>query len=324
MLSRLPHEVRLKIFHLVFAQSGCREVIRVEDTAEGITYKFTDKNHERDYSGAVSCLDAAVVGSGVAAAAAEAFYQSKIMFGVDAKVLCTFLQSCPFSLVVEPGKYIKTLLLYMDEDPKFIGDRVDGQALRKADWVDLVSDAGNDRTTRSGDRTQLMRQCWRAILNMPKLIRFEFCIMPSRGKASAYDIQRWEIRDIIPTHFRLFCKHVDTSVYFRTWELYQEPTSNAFEKWYYQTMHDNVDDDGFYSSHFDLSACIPYRWREPTHQERVQADDMLARQDRGTLAPKDHAVRNYDALHELLHRLYADKSTFMIHLFCAEMFANPT
>ena len=69
MLSRLPHEVRLKIFHSVFTKFWrCRLVIKVEETAEGIMYKFTSKNDERDYAGAIFCLDADIVGQSVTAA----------------------------------------------------------------------------------------------------------------------------------------------------------------------------------------------------------------------------------------------------------------
>ena len=330
MLSRLPHEVRLQIFHCVF-KSGYeyQEVIRVEDTAEGITYKFTNGVHRRTLSGAISCIDAAIVGEGIAAAAAEALYQSQFHFAVDAKVLCAFLRSCPLSLLVEPGKYIKKLHLYMDEDPKFIGDGKDGHALRKADWVDLVPDASDDRVTRLGHRTQRMRQCWRAILLMPKLEWFEFWIMPSQGKVSANDIQRWEIRDIIPTHFRLCRKRVCTSIYLRTWENHRKPMNDldyVLDTWEYLSDPNSVqqpDDDGFYESYLDLDSCVPFHWREPADDERILAENASARQDRWTLPPWDgshdslkcHRVPNYEAMCELKDRLIADKSTSIIHDF---------
>lgn len=292
----------------------------MEDTAEGITYKFTNRIHRRKFSGAISCLDAAIVGEGTAAAAAEALYQSKFHFAVHAEMLCAFLQSCPLSLVVEPGKYIKKLHLYMDEDPKFIGDGKGGQALRKADWVDLVSGDSDDRVTRSGHRTQLMRQCWRAILKMPKLECFEFWIMPSQGKVSRNYIQRWEIRDIIPMHFRLWCRGVHVSIYLRTREEHPERIRDLAH--YLDERRENeLDDDGFYVSHLNLNNCVPYDWTKPVDYERVLAENASARQDRWTLPPwggtfdsfKCHSVRNYKAMDELMDRLISDKGTSIGH-----------
>lgn len=310
MLSRFPHEIRLKIFDSVFAEcSSSRRVMRLEETAKGITYKFTSRSFERNYAGAISCLNAAIVGDGVAAAAAEALYKSDVMFAVDATMLCTFLQRCPLSLFLEPGKNVKAILLYMDEDPKFVGDGKDGQTLRKADWVDLESNVGDDRITRSGHRTHLMRQCWRAILNMPKLKRFEFWIMPSQGKACSDDIKRFEIRDIIPTHFRLSRKRVHTSINLRTWESYHE-----YKEWLedlgLNEEHVVVDDDGFYKASLDLNPYVPYNWREPT-DERISAENMLGPPSSyGTVDFFEHQrVRHYDALQDLLHRMRADKST---------------
>ena len=219
----------------------------------------------------------------------------------------------------------------MDEDPNFIGDGKDRQALRKADWVDLLSDAGHDRVTRSGHRTQLMRQCWRAILNMPKLDIIEFMIMPARGKVTMSDIQHWEIRDIIPTLFRLTHKRVRAEIWLRIWEVAQEPINDidgSFdEKHYY-----DVDNDGVYQekSHFNLNLCIPDNWSKPTDRERSVAEALSARQGRWTLFPWDgtcasrecQKVRNYDALRELTDRLTADKSMSDIHSFCNDMVAN--
>lgn len=246
----------------------------MEETPKGFTYKFDCERDERYYAGIIFCLNAAIVGGGVAAAAAEALYKSDITFAVAAKTLCTFLQKCPLSLVVEPGKFIQGLHLYMDEDPKFIGDGKDGQALRKADWVDLASHVDNDRATRTGQRTQLMRQCWRAILNMPKLTCFEFWIMPSQGKVSRHDIKRFEIRDIIPTHFRLKRKRVSTSICLRTWE----PTVD-YKNWVFDLGLDGldikvVDVDGFCEHSLYLNQCVPYNWSEPT-DERILAGNML-------------------------------------------------
>lgn len=281
----------------------------MEDSAAGITYKFTSKHDERKYAGVVSCLDVATVGEWVAAAAAEVLYQSSINFAVDAKMLCAFLQQCPLSLAVEPGKYIKRLHLYMDEDPKFIGDGKDGQGLRKADWVDLESDVGDERVTRSAHRTRLMRQCWRAILNMPKLNRIEFWIMPKQGMVPEQDIQRWEIRDIIPTHVRLFCKRVLTSVRLRTREHHLGVTRTL--DWYFDRWDGRivVDDDGFYESYMCLDAYIPYDWRKLNDKARVLAESILAGED-PLGSPSSfyrHQVLNYDALRDLLARMHADK-----------------
>ena len=330
MLSRLPHEVRLDIFHRVFAYSFGREVLRVVDTAEGIAYRFTCEWSERRRAGALSLLDDAVMGQGVAAAAAEALYRSDVTFGVDAKILLTFLQSCPFSRAVQPGKYIKRLHLYMDEDPNFVGDGKDGQGLRKADWVDLESGPTDYRITRSGSRTVLMRQCWRAILNMPKLNGFEFWIMPSQGKISTWNLWRWEIRDIVPMHFRLFCRHIDATINLRTWEPYREPKDNKYKKWLYRIHHPDPDDDGFYESHVDLSPCIPYKWAEPTDDERSVAEDTPEPGDSpdnryGVLDCFNvHAILNYDALQDLRDRLVVDKSTFTRSSSYADMLLSPS
>ena len=274
----------------------------------------TRKHDEREYGGAVSCLNASILGEGVAAAAAEAFYKSTIKVGVDAKNLCTFLRSCPLSLAVVPGEYIARLSLYMDEDPDFIGDGRHGQALRKADWIDLESSVGDDRTTRLGHRTQLMRQCWRAILNMPRLAHFEFWIMPSQGKISKNDIERWEIRDIIPTHFRLSSRGIVTDIYLRTWE--KEDPDDEFSRWLDPDFEEpNIDENGLYESHLCLSYCVPYRWAKPTAQMRADAEAALAYVPwRGPFPEADevHAIRNYDAFQNLVDRLKSDKSMSMI------------
>ena len=72
MLSRLPHEVRLKIFHYVFAEyssgeliSSIRRAMRVEETAVGFTYNMTHEADKRHYAGAFFCLNAAIVGDGM-------------------------------------------------------------------------------------------------------------------------------------------------------------------------------------------------------------------------------------------------------------------
>ena len=314
MLSRLPHEIRLKIFCDVFTPSdnGFRGFIRVEDTAQRITYKFTRTRDEREYGGAVSCLNASILGEGVAAAAAEAFYKSLIEFGVDAKALCTFLRSCPLSLAVAPGEYIARLSLYMEEDPNFIGDGRDGQALRKADWINLDSSAGDDRITKSGHRTQLMRQCWRAILNMPRLKHFEFWIMPSQGKVSKNDIERWEISDIIPTHLRLSYRGIVTSIYLRTWED-KHPVDGLSRILDPDLEETDIDENGLYESHLGLSHCVSYF--KPTAHMRAQADATLAHDPWRKPFPgadEVHVVRNYDSFRDLIDRLKSDKSMSMV------------
>ena len=319
MLSRLPHEIRLKIFRDVFTTSayGYRGDIRVDDAAQGVTYKFTNRRDEREYGGAVSCLNASILGEGVAAAAAEAFYKSTIAFRVDAKTLCTFLRSCPLSLAVEPCKYIERLNFYMGEDPHFIGDGRDGQALRKADWIDLESGVDEDRTTRSGHRTQLMRQCWRAILNMPRLKHFKFYIMPCQGKVAKKDIERWEIRDIIPMHIRLSGKRVETSIYLRTWEV-QDPVDDLdilLDPDYEEADEADADESGLYESYLCLTHCVPYRWSKPTAHMRALAEATVAHDPWRPFPEADevHAIRIYDAFRNLFDRLKSDKSTSMIN-----------
>ena len=289
----------------------------MEDTAQGITYRFTKKHDEREFGGAVSCLNGSILGRDVAAAAAEAFYRSTIEFAVDARALCTFLRSCPLSLAVAPGKYIAHISLYMDEDPNFIGDGRHGRDLRKADWIDLHSSVGDDRTTRSGHRTQLMRQCWKAILKMPRLNQFEFWMMPSQGKVSQNDIERWEIRDIIPTHIRLSCKNIVTYIYLRTWE--EKDPVGRFSTWIDSDDEEpDVDENGLYESSLMISHCVPYRWSEPTAQMRAQAEAALAHDSRRRPflslpdAHEIHVIRNYDASRKLLDRFRSDKSMSMI------------
>ena len=202
----------------------------------------------------------------------------------------------------------------MDEDPNFIGDGSNGQALRKADWINLESSVGDDRTTRSVPRTQLMRQCWRAILNIPRLENFIFWIMPSQGKESENDVERWEIRDIIPTHFRLSCRGIATSIYLRTWE--DEDSVDGLSKILDPDYEKpNVDENGLYESSKWISHCIPYRWSEPTAHMRAQADAALAHDPSRRPFPEAdevHIIRNYDAFRNLADRLKSDKSIFMI------------
>ena len=299
MLSQLPHEIRLNIFRHVFANVQCQGVIRVKDTAKGIRFKF-EKEHDSDIcSGAVSCMNPTIMGEGVAAAAAEALYQSEFIFRVGADICSTFLQTCPLSNAVQPGRYIKMLKIYMDEDPNFIGDGKYGQDLRKADWVDLVPGPGDDRITRSTKRTHLMRRCWRAILNMPKLQTFEFWIMPARGKVPADDIQ-FEIRDIIPMHYRLFCRSVDAKIYLRTWEVHE--------------------------SFLDISTCIPYKWTHPmfTEVEITAARARMSRKDPLDLIWffRTQALHNYAAFRHYHCRLVADRSQCLLQNFDCEMVAD--
>ena len=337
MLSRLPHEVRLKIFHYAFAGFGGD--IRVQDTADGITCTFTARYDERASGGALSCLAADIVGEGVAAAAAEALYKSKFRFAVDASILCSFLNSCPLSRVVEPGKYIKSLDVFMGEDPKFIGDGKYGQKLRKADWVDLVatdSADSDERITRLKYRTQAMRQISRAILKMPKLKILDFLIMPVQGKASGHDIERFEIREIIPTHFRLCCRGVDARIHLRTWEVREYYPSTA----YYRSLspgtsrdvtpevqHD-VDHDGLEECLLDVGSCLSYHWTEPAAFARAKAENASVR--RRIRAPSQwfrgsmnyRLIRTYDALQDYLYRLSTDKGVSNAHSLSAKTFAD--
>ena len=277
----------------------------------GTTYRFARKRDEHDFAGAVSCLDAAVVG--VAAAAAEALYQANVVFGLHATLLCGFLGRCPRSRAVVPGKYIKRVRLYMNEDPEFVGDGIDGQALRKADWVDLVSDVADDSVTKPDERTLLMRQCWKALLNMPQLGWFEFRIMPSRVTAYANDFRLCDLRDILPTHFRLLRKHVRTAVTLRTWEDYEEPV-DEFGRWVDELEDCVADDDGLYESRLVLDDCIPDNWLKPPDLEPALAKQSWASGDFWTIRAsfQYHALRNYDAMQDLLARMYADKGMSMV------------
>ena len=327
IISRFPHEIRLIIFHSLFANLSPQEVIKVENSAGGVRVDFHEMSNTSGYAGALACLDAAMLGKGVADAAAEALYKSKATFAVEADVLCAFLQRCPISKAVEPGRYIKKLEFYMDEDPNFVGDGKSGQDLRKADWVGLVPGPGDERATRSTKRAQLMRQCWRAILNMPRLQKFEFWIKPDQGKTLSS--QRFEIRDIIPMHFRLHCKGINAKIFLRTLE--------AFKKVLDQTVdpkilnHRFAQYDNFRASLMDISSCIPYRWTPPTPEKRAQAESIAARPPhswfpfyRVTLRDslRLQAVRNYDALVLYQRRLVADKSLYIYDTLMPKRDAN--
>ena len=334
MLSRLPHEVRLNIFHHVFAKVPYRVSVRVEDTAGGFRFNFERKDDSDRYAGAVSCIHTAKLDEGVAAAAAEALYRSKFTFGVDATILCNFLQNCPLSSVQPPGRYIKRLDFFMDEDPNFIGDGKNGQELRKDDWVDLVPGPGDDSTMTSTKRTQLMRQCWRAILNMPRLKAFDFFIMPSHGQAWADVIQHFEIRDIMPMHFRLLCRNINASIYVHFPDALTKIVLNdtedmvfAFHNVY---SHPNSIAGDFYESYVNLSSCIPCAWFSPTAEDRASADHFAARL--GVRPPANwfdllvslrlRAIRNYDAFRHYHRRIVAAKGQYLSRSFNVEIFAN--
>ena len=333
IISRFPHEIRLIIFHSLFANLSPQEVIKVENSAGGVRVEFHEMSNTSGYAGALACLNAAMLGKGVAAAAAEALYKSKATFAVESDILCAFLQRCPISKAVQPARYIKKLDFYMDEDPNFVGDGKSGQDLRKADWVALVPGPGDERETRSTKRTQLMRQCWRAILNMPKLQQFEFWIKPdAQGKASRDVFQRFEIRDVIPMHFRLHCKGIDAKIFCRTWDavktILEHKTVDPKILNHRLAQYDN-----FLASTMDIGSCIPYRWAPPTPEKRVIAESIAARPPyylsrfpvyrvtlRDTL--KLQAVRNYDALILYQRRLVADKSLYIYDTLMPKRDAN--
>ena len=320
MLSRLPHEIRLSIFYQLYFDPCCGGDIRLEDTAKGIKFNFSNNYHENIYAGALSCLDATVLGEGVAAAAAEALYRSNFTFGVSATILPTFLERCPLSNTVQPGKYIRKLEFYMEEDPEFIGDGKTGKDLRKADWVDLGLGSGDDGTTDSTEHTKLMRRCWRAILEMPRLQRFDFLIMPSRDPGLERGVERFEIRDIIPTHFRLFCKNVVVKVYYRlshNKNQYMPPRKIPA-----RLSHPKACRGGFYESYVDIGECIPRWCAEPTAEARAKAEAVAESLGGGLpliclvlyawFGLQD--VRDQDALKQYRRRLGADKGgySFMI------------
>ena len=335
-LSRLPHEIRLNIFHHLFSNLGCGAVIRVGDTAKGIRFKFESSQHENDYVGAaLSCLDAAIGGEGVAAAAAEALYQSKFTFSVDASILCTFLQNCPLTKAVQPGRYITGIRLYMDEDPNFIGDGTTRRELRKADWVDLEPGPNDDRTSKSTTRTQLMRQCWRAILNMPRLHYFAFFIMPSQGQVLVDGFQggfrRFEIRDIIPMHFRLFCRKIDAKIYvhIREDEIDLVPDYRLHAR-LSAIHHSDARAGGFHEFYINISSCIPRGWDKPTDEEDIESLAIALRLGGRPPASwsdlydsfKNLAGHYYEIFYWYHRRLVADKGQYLSQSFNAGMAAN--
>lgn len=206
--------------------------------------------------------------------------------------------------------------MFIDEEPSFAGDGSDGQRLHKADWVDLDDDWVRDIATRAGSRTRLMRQCQKYLLKMPQLQRIYFWITPAQGKVSQPAIQRWEVRDLLPTVFGLWCRGVNTYVYLRTWKTYKEP-EDSFGRF----LHGRVvpDESGLCETLVDLEQCIPFthvNWRIPTEEDRVEAAAIRTRQEHWSLpnysgcpdSSRCHKVTNYDAVQELIKRLEADKS----------------
>ena len=327
IILRFPHEIRLNIFHSLFANLSSKEIVKVEKAAGGVKVEFLEIWNTTEYAGTLACLDAATLGQGVAAAAAEALYKSKATFAVEADVLCSFLQRCPISKAVEPGRYIKKLDFYMDEDPDFVGDGKSGQDLRKADWVGLVPGPGDERETRSTKRAQLMRQCWRAILKMPRLQKFAFWIKPDQGKTLSP--QRFEMRDIIPMHFRLHCKGIHAKIFVRTWEIFKKMLDQTVEPKILN--HRFAQYDHFRASLMDISSGIPYRWTPPTPEKRAQAESIAARPPhsrfpfyRVTLRDslRLQAVRHYDALIHYQRRLRADKSMYIYDTLMPKRDAN--
>ena len=137
--------------------------------------------------------------------------------------------------------------------------------------------------------------------------------MPSQGKVSKNDIERLEIRDIIPMHIRLSAKDIDVSIHFRTWEV-QDPLDDLDTL--FGSDYDEAEDDetGLYASCLCLTRFVPNGWVKPTAHmralaEATMADDPWRPLPRAHLA---HAIRNYDPFRNLLARLKSDKSTSMI------------
>ena len=204
MLGQLPYELRLYVFKIVFLRCNFRPGTRPCHQERGdVHFEFTDDYLRNEFGRAMSCLEARSVGQKTAAAVIEALYGSEFVFAVPAEYVPEFLSLCPLSHTVEPERLIKRLRVFIDEEPNFTGDGSDGQRLCEADWVDLDDDWVRDIATRAGSRTRLMRQCWRCLLRMPQLQRIHFWITPAQGKVSEAAIQRWEVRNLLPTIFRL-------------------------------------------------------------------------------------------------------------------------
>ena len=228
-------------------------------------------------------------------------------------LITSFLVSCPKSMAVQFGHYIRKPILLMDEDPKFLRDGKDGQELRKDDFVDVDEMSDCDRVLRRGSRTRLMRKCWRSILNMPKLRWIKFNITPAQGKVDRDQIQCWEVRDLLPTYFRLWAKGVDVHISLRTWRVYKEPTSSV-HKWLYRWGKEHLGEDGRLEGQVHLDhyteGCL-----EPSEEDRNEAAAILARKEQWTIptpggegpdCTKYHQVRTHDALDEFTNRLQAD------------------
>jgi hypothetical protein len=312
MLGQLPCELRLYVFKIVLCDATFgRGLVHVTRNGVMFHFGFTDDYLRNEFGDAISCLEARSVGQKTAAAVIEALCRSEFVFTVPAEYVPEFLSLCPLSHTVEPGRLIKRLRVFIDEEPNFAGDGSDGPRLRKADWVDLDDDWVRDIATRAGSRTRLMRQCSRCLLKMPQLQRIHFWITPAQGKASQAAIQRWEVRDLLPTIFRLWCRSVNTYVYLRTWETYKEPEDSC--SWFLQGRV-VVDESGLCETLVDLEHGIPFthaNWRIPTKEDRVEATAIRARQEHWSLpnysgrpdSSRYHKVTNYDTVQELIKRL---------------------
>jgi len=94
----LPQEVRIAIFKFLFDDLFLeRTIVEVKKTAERTHFTFIKKQDKSVFSATMACLDARVVGTSVASAAAEALYCSDIQFAVDAISLSDFFDHCPVS-----------------------------------------------------------------------------------------------------------------------------------------------------------------------------------------------------------------------------------
>ena len=152
--------------------------------------------------------------------------------------------------------------------------------------------------------------------------------MPAVGKKSLEEIQRWEVRDILPTAVRLRRRGILTRVLIRTWEKYDSDRSHFLAEW----LREQVYDKGIAVEVLsDVSWSFPWlnaTWKYPTAGDRITYErvkyqsghlgfpTLFEDSDRFTY----HIVKNCDALSELLGHLEDNERKSPSRLLLAGMF----
>ncbi|OCK73691.1 hypothetical protein K432DRAFT_447702 [Lepidopterella palustris CBS 459.81] len=300
-LRRLPPELRLQVFRFVFDADFCKNYrIAINDASFGECHFSEFEAIKR----AIPYLHASVVGTDIAIEAAEEFYKSRITFYPGPPQLLDILSRCSLSTLNMPGRWITNLQLHFAEDQGFLGEGADRKGLRKADWV-FLNDQDNEWMIRS-PRTQLFRRGSRALLRMPRLKKVGIRIVPADKWKPASDPSTWEVRDIIPTVYRLRARGVTVTVKLRIMRQYFRDPGR-------RTRHIHPTNGKVYAcSTVDISACFPFHY--PHHNGLADRSSIIHSGDcvGGTWSSfakyRELRQRNSEALQELFDRLMADKA----------------